>query len=101
MENYASLLELLKQQEKELQFTTFTNETALALGLKVVELAKQKGKAQSAAIASYREHLQRCGREFAGHVPRLRNGSPLQGRTPPAMRGAYAAGALDSSVTVH
>jgi uncharacterized protein (UPF0303 family) len=45
MENYAALLESLKQQEQELQFTTFTNETALALGLKVVELAKQKGKA--------------------------------------------------------
>ena len=45
MENYASLLETLKQQEQELQFATFTNETALALGLKVVELAKLKGKA--------------------------------------------------------
>jgi len=51
MENYASLLELLKQQEQELQFTTFTNDTALALGLKVVELAKQKGKAVAVNIA--------------------------------------------------
>jgi uncharacterized protein (UPF0303 family) len=50
MENYAALLESLKQQEQELQFAAFTNETALALGLKVVELARQKGKAVAVNI---------------------------------------------------
>jgi uncharacterized protein (UPF0303 family) len=50
MENYAALLESLKQQEQELQFATFTNETALALGLKVVELARQQGKAVATNI---------------------------------------------------
>jgi uncharacterized protein (UPF0303 family) len=50
MENYAALLELLKQQEQELQFDSFTNETALVLGLKVVALAKEKGKAVAVNI---------------------------------------------------
>ena len=45
MENYAELLETLAQQEKELQFTAFDSDTALALGLKVIELAREQGKA--------------------------------------------------------
>lgn len=45
MENYAELLETLAQQEKELQFAAFDSDTALALGLKVIELARQQGKA--------------------------------------------------------
>ncbi len=45
MENYAELLETLTQQEKELQFTAFSSETALTLGLKIVELAKARDKA--------------------------------------------------------
>lgn len=44
MENYAELLETLTQQEKELQFTAFGSDTALALGLKIVELAKARDK---------------------------------------------------------
>lgn len=44
MENYAELLDTLTQQEKELQFTAFGSDTALALGLKLVELAKAGGK---------------------------------------------------------
>jgi uncharacterized protein (UPF0303 family) len=44
MENYAELLETLTQQEQELQFTAFDSDTALALGLKLVELAKAKQK---------------------------------------------------------
>ncbi|CAN7164498.1 heme-degrading domain-containing protein [Duganella sp. LjRoot269] len=45
MENYAELLETLAQQEKELQFAAFDSDTALALGLKVIELARRQGKA--------------------------------------------------------
>jgi uncharacterized protein (UPF0303 family) len=45
MENYAELLETIAQQEKELQFAAFDSDTALALGLKVIELARQQGKA--------------------------------------------------------
>lgn len=44
MENYAELLETLTRQEQELQFTAFTSDTALALGLKVVEIARQREK---------------------------------------------------------
>ena len=44
MENFAELLETLTRQEQELQFTAFNSDTALALGLKVVELAKQGSK---------------------------------------------------------
>jgi uncharacterized protein (UPF0303 family) len=44
MENYAELLETLAQQEKELQFSAFDSDTALTLGLKVVELARRQGK---------------------------------------------------------
>ena len=42
MENFADLLETLTQQEKELQFSAFGSDTALALGLKAVELAKAR-----------------------------------------------------------
>ena len=45
MENYAELLQTLTQQEQELQFTAFSSDTALTLGLKLVELAKAGGKA--------------------------------------------------------
>ena len=44
MENFPELLDTLTQQEKELQFTAFGSDTALALGLKVVELAKDRQK---------------------------------------------------------
>jgi len=45
MENYAELLQTLTQQEQALQFTAFSSDTALTLGLKLVELAKAGGKA--------------------------------------------------------
>ena len=44
MENFAEQLETLTRQEQELQFTAFTSETALALGLKVIEIVRQRGK---------------------------------------------------------
>ena len=44
MENFTDLLETLTQQEKDLQFTSFGSDTALALGLKAVELAKARQK---------------------------------------------------------
>lgn len=45
MENYAELLTTLTQQEQELQFTAFGSDTALTLGLKIVELARARDKA--------------------------------------------------------
>ena len=50
MDNYGELLNTLLQQEQELQFTAFSNDDALALGLRLVELAKQKGKAVAVNI---------------------------------------------------
>jgi uncharacterized protein (UPF0303 family) len=44
MENFADLLDTLTEQENTLQFTAFGSETALALGLKAVELAKARHK---------------------------------------------------------
>ena len=44
MENFAEQLETLTRQEQELQFTAFTSDIALALGLKVIEIVHQRGK---------------------------------------------------------
>ena len=45
MEKYDDLLSELKRHEEELQFTEFTNDTALALGLRFIETAKKEQKA--------------------------------------------------------
>ena len=50
MENFPELLETLTQQEKELQFTAFSSDTALALGLKVIELTKERQKSVTVNI---------------------------------------------------
>ncbi len=44
MENYAAFLRELENQEKELQFTQFTNETALSIGLFLIDKAKKENK---------------------------------------------------------
>ncbi|MBV7538100.1 heme-degrading domain-containing protein [Duganella sp. sic0402] len=44
MENYAELLETLTQQEQDLQFAAFNSDTALTLGMNIIELAKAKQK---------------------------------------------------------
>lgn len=40
----AERLELLQRQETELQFEEFTNETAIALGSRMAEVARKEGK---------------------------------------------------------
>jgi len=44
MEDYTAFLQELENQEKELQFTEFTNETALAIGLYLIDKAKRENK---------------------------------------------------------
>ena len=43
--DYASMLAALAREEEELQFTAFSNDDALTLGLKLVERAHAMGKA--------------------------------------------------------
>jgi uncharacterized protein (UPF0303 family) len=43
-QDYQEILRIVAKQEEELQFTEFTNETALALGLALIEKARQKDK---------------------------------------------------------
>jgi uncharacterized protein (UPF0303 family) len=57
MENYEDLLGELKRHEEELQFTEFTNETALALGLHFIETAKQEKKAVTIDICRNGQQL--------------------------------------------
>jgi uncharacterized protein (UPF0303 family) len=45
MNNYQELLKELELQEKELQFSEFTSETALKVGMGLVEKAKKENKA--------------------------------------------------------
>jgi uncharacterized protein (UPF0303 family) len=42
--NYETMLQELRRQEEELQFTSFSNESALELGLALYRAAKEKGK---------------------------------------------------------
>ncbi|WP_256709802.1 heme-degrading domain-containing protein [Paenibacillus sp. FSL H8-0548] len=44
MQNMDEQLKQMEQEEQELWFSSFTNETALALGLAVVKEARQNGK---------------------------------------------------------
>lgn len=44
MEDYDPLIAELKRQEEELQFARFTNDTAMMLGLHMIEAAKREGK---------------------------------------------------------
>lgn len=44
MEDYTQLLEQLLQQEKELQFSEFTNKTAYLVGAAITERALREGK---------------------------------------------------------
>jgi uncharacterized protein (UPF0303 family) len=56
-QNYEALLRELRQQEEELQFSSFTNETALKLGLALYEAAKHKGKSVAIDIVRNGQQL--------------------------------------------
>ena len=50
MDHYADLLNTLAQQEETLQFDRFDNDTALAVGLWIVEEVRKRGKAVTVNI---------------------------------------------------
>ena len=57
MEDYQKLLESLAEEENTLQFDSFTNETALALGLRFIETAKQQNKSVTIDICRNGQQL--------------------------------------------
>jgi len=50
MGEYDELLKELRQQEEDIQFTSFSNDTALAVGMALVQAARDKGKAVTVDI---------------------------------------------------
>jgi uncharacterized protein (UPF0303 family) len=59
-ENYQRQLVKLRKQEEVLQFTEFSHETALALGLALVETARAEGKAVTIDICRNSQQLFHC-----------------------------------------
>ena len=57
MNEHELLLQELLQQEKDIQFETFTNDTALAVGLALFEAAKNDGKAVAIDITRNGQQL--------------------------------------------
>ena len=53
-------LQLLLQQESELQFTEFTNDTAVALGLKLVEAARARSCSVTVDVCRNGQQLFHC-----------------------------------------
>jgi uncharacterized protein (UPF0303 family) len=56
MNGYETALKELRQQEEEIQFTSFTNDMALAVGMALLQEARKRGK--SVAIDITRSGLQ-------------------------------------------
>ncbi len=59
-ENYQRLLAKVREQEEVLQLSEFTNDTAIALGLALVEVARAEGKAITIDIARNGQQLFHC-----------------------------------------
>ncbi|HYL19378.1 MAG TPA: heme-degrading domain-containing protein [Burkholderiales bacterium] len=67
MDDYVQLLDKLRRQEEELQFRRFDNDTALRIGLRLVELAKAANKAITVDIVRNGQQLFHCA--LAGTAP--------------------------------
>ncbi len=67
MENAKPTIQEVQQQEQELQFTSFTNQTALDIGLMLIEKAKKENK--SIVIDINRHGQQLFHYAFAGTSP--------------------------------
>lgn len=61
MEDYEKILEELKKQEEMLQFTEFTNDTALQLGMSLIDKAKSENLSITIDIT-------RCGHQLFHHA---------------------------------
>ena len=57
MGEYDDLLAILREQENELQFTTFSNESALKVGLALLEAARSAGQAVTIDITRAGQQL--------------------------------------------
>jgi uncharacterized protein (UPF0303 family) len=57
MNEYDELLKLLRQQENDIQFASFSNDTALEVGLALVRVAREKGKAVTVDISRAGQQL--------------------------------------------
>lgn len=57
MSEYDELLRLLRQQEEEVQFASFSNDRALEVGLALVRAAREKGKAVTVDITRNGQQL--------------------------------------------
>ena len=57
MSEYDEILKVLLLQEREFQFTSFSNETALELGMSLLEGARGRGKAVTIDITRYGQQL--------------------------------------------
>ena len=67
MDDHQQLLDKLRQQEQEIQFRRFDNDTALRIGLRLVELAKAGSKAITVDIVRNGQQLFHCA--LAGTAP--------------------------------
>ena len=60
MDDYNTLLAELLRQEERLQFAEFTNDTAIAVGMRLVETARREGKGVTVDVCRNGQQLFHC-----------------------------------------